>query len=177
MFDWIKDLFTATGTLLSPVVMVRPWQGAVVLRYGRWHRTLTPGYYWKWPFFEDAVWTETCETTFRAEPQSLTTSDDRPVTVSAIVKYEIKDVRKFVCDVWDQRDVLGDVTAGAVDECIRAHTYEELMRGVPDAALLTKVKRGVGKYGFQINGVTFRDRARGRSLRLIMPSSMKDLDN
>jgi regulator of protease activity HflC (stomatin/prohibitin superfamily) len=177
MFDWIKDVITATGSLLSPLVICHAWQGGVILRWGRFHRAITPGYYAKWPLAEDVVLFEACESTMRLPVQSLTTSDDKSVEVSSIVKYEIKDARKYVCDVWDQKDVLADVTAGAVSEWVQSHTYAELMQGTPEKQVLTKVKYGVGKYGFQVNQVTFPDKAKGRNVRLFMTSSAKDLDN
>lgn len=176
MFDWIKDMISATGSLVLPVVICHAWQGGVILRWGRYHRTITPGYYAKIPLVEDVVLAEACETTLRLPPQSLTTSDDKAVVVSSIVKYEIKDMRKYVCDVWDQKDVLADVTMGAIAKCVQEHTYEQLMKGEPDKEVLTAVKRGVGKYGFQVNQVTFTDRSKARSIRLVMPNA-KDLDN
>lgn len=176
MFEPIIEILKSAGTLTSPVVIVPAWQGGVILRFGRWHRTLTPGYYWKIPFFEDVVLAERCETTMRLPPQSLTTKDDVSVVVSSIVKYEIRDMKKYVCDVWDQKDVLADVTMGAIAQCVRESTYKDLMDGVPDKEVLTKVKRGVGKYGFEVNQVTFTDRSRARSIRLVVPNA-KDLDN
>lgn len=177
MFEWLKDLLASGGTLLSPVCMVRAWQGGVILRYGRWHRTMTPGYYWKIPFFEDYVLTETCDTTERLQPQSLMTKDDVSVVVSSIVKYAIRDVQKYVCDVYDQKDVLADTTMGAIARAVRDHTYEELQQGEVEKDALTAAKRGAGKYGFEVIQLTLTDRARAKSLRLVIPSNMKDLDN
>lgn len=177
MFDWIKDLLSATGSLLLPVVICHAWQGGVILRWGRYHRTIEPGYHAKIPLVEDVILFEACETTMRLPVQSLTTSDDKSVEISSIVKYEIKDARKYVCDVWDQKDVLADVTAGAVSDWVEAHTYDELMHGTPAKEVLTKVKYGVGKYGFQVNQLTFPDKARGRNVRLFMTNNAKDLDN
>lgn len=177
MFDWIKDLLSATGSLLLPVVICHAWQGGVILRWGRWHRTISPGYYAKIPLVEDVVLFEKCETTMRLPAQSLTTKDDVAVVVSSIVKYEIKNAQKYVCDVWDQKDVLADVTAGAIAGWVQENTYAELMSGEPEKKVLTKVKWGVGKYGFEVNQLTFTDKIKARSLRLIMPGVTKDLDN
>lgn len=177
MFDFIKDFFIATGTLMSPFAMVRAWQGGVILRFGRWHRTLSPGYYWKIPFFEDYVLTETCDTTLRLQPQSLMTKDDVSVVVSSIVKYAIRDVRKYVCDVYDQKDVLADTTMGSIAKAVREHTYEEMMQGEVEKDSLTAAKRGAGRYGFEVLQLTLTDRARAKALRLVIPSNIKDLDN
>lgn len=176
MFDWIKDFLAATGTLLSPVVITRPWQGVVISRYGRGHRDKGPGYYWKWPFFEDCHHYECCETTMRLPPQSLLTADGKPVVISSMVKYEIKDGKKYICDVWDAKDVLADVSMGAIAQHVQKHSYAELMQGEPEKKVLTAVKYGTNKYGFQVNAITFTDKSPARSLRLVMPHA-KDLDN
>lgn len=177
MFDWIKDLLSASGSLLLPIVICHAWQGGVILRWGRFHRAITPGYYAKIPLVEDVVLFEACETTMRLPAQSLMTKDDVTVVVSSIVKYEIKNAQKYVCDVWDQKDVLADVTAGAIARVVQEKTYAELMQGDPEKEVLTRVKRGVGKYGFEVNQLTFTDKSRARSVRLLLPGVAKDIDN
>lgn len=177
MIEKILELLEKVWTLATPLVMMHPWQGVVITRFGRVNRVKTPGYWPKIPLLEDYVLYEACETTMRLPQQSLTTKDDRNVVLSSIVKYEIRDGAKYVRDVWDAKDALADVTAGAIEETVREHTYEELMQGAPDAKIVTKARRGTGKYGFQINAVTFPDRSRMRSLRIMLPGVIKDLDN
>lgn len=176
MIEKILELLEKVWTLATPIVMMHPWQGVVITRFGRHNRTKGPGYWLKMPLLEDYVLYEECETTMRLPPQSLVTKDDVPVVVSSIVKYEIRDGQKFVCNVWDAKDVLADVTMGAIAKCVQKHTYSELMQGEPEAEVLTMAKRGTSKYGFQVNQLTFTDRCRARSLRLVLPNA-KDLDN
>lgn len=176
MFDWIKDFLVATGWLLSPIVITRPWQGVVISRLGEAHRDKRPGCYFKWPIGEDAHFYEACETTMRIPPQSLVTKDGRNVVITSMVKYEIKDGMKYIRDVWDAKDVLADTTMGANARFVQENTYEGLMQGEPEAKVLGSVKRNTGKYGFQVNAITFTDKAPTRSLRLVMPHA-KDLDN
>lgn len=177
MIEKILDLLEKLWTMATPLVMMHPWQGVVITRFGRFHRVREAGFWLKLPLIEDYILYESCETTIRLPQQSITTKDDVRVVLSSIVKYEIRDGRKYVCDVWDQKDVLADVTVGAIEASVREHTYEELMRGLPDEKILTKIKRGTGKYGFQVNAVTFPDRTKARSLRLMLPGVIKDLDN
>lgn len=180
MFEKLLDLLEKVWTLATPVVILHPWQGGIVTRWGQYRRTITSEprkfYPVKWPFVEDYALTETCETTMRLPPQSLATKDDVPVVVSSIVRYRVRDVKRFICDVWDQKDVLADLTMGAIARCVRDQTYEELMKGAPEKEVLKAVRDGVNDYGFQIYQVTFTDRCRARSLRLVLPNA-KDLDN
>lgn len=177
MFEKILDLLEKLWSLATPIIIMHPWQGVVITRLGRVHRVKDAFYWLKIPLIEDYVLFEACETTMRLPQQSLTTKDDRQVVLSSIVKYEIRDGAKYVRDVWDAKDVLADVTAGAIEETVREHTYEELMQGAPDSKIVTKVRRGTSKYGFQINAITFPDRSRMRSIRMMLPGVIKDLDN
>lgn len=180
MFEKVLELLEKVWTLATPIVILHPWHGGIITRWGQYRRTISSEerrfYPVKWPFAEDYVLTETCETTIRLPPQSLSTKDDVAVVVSSIIKYKIIDVQKFLCDVWDQKDVLADVAMGAIAKAVRDSSYEELMQGKPEKEVLTAVKRGVGKYGFEVLTATFTDRARAKSLRLVMPNA-KDLDN
>lgn len=177
MFEKLLDLLEKVWTIATPVVIMHPWQGVVITRLGRVHR-VKDAYYWpKWPLVEDYQLYEACETTMRLPVQSLTTKDDVAIVVSSIVKYEIRDGAKYVRDVWDAKDVLADVTAGAIAEWVEEHSHAEWRAGAGRAEILTKVRRGTGKYGFQINALTFPDNSKVRSLRLMMPGVEKDLDN
>lgn len=180
MIEKFLDLLEKIWTLATPVIFLHPWQGGIVTRWGQYRRTISDERRWfypvKWPFIEDFALTETCETTIRLPPQSIATKDDVPVVVSSIVRYRIRDVKKFICEVWDQKDVLADLTMGAIARTVRSHSYEELMRGDPERDVLKDARAGVNDYGFQIYQVTFTDRSRAKSLRLVMPHA-KDLDN
>jgi regulator of protease activity HflC (stomatin/prohibitin superfamily) len=177
MLEKLLDLLEKVWTIATPIVIMHPWQGVVITRLGRVRRVKDAFYWPKWPLLEDYHLYEACETTMRLPAQSLTTKDDRAVVVSSIVKYEIRDGAKYVRDVWDAKDALADVAAGAIADWVEEHTYEEWRSGSAKAELLTKVRRGTSKYGFQINALTFPDNSRTRSLRLMMPGVTKDLDN
>lgn len=176
MIEKLLDLLEKLWTLASPLVIVHPWQGGIVMRLGKYHRALEQGYHPKWPLAEDFVLTETCTTTLRLEPQSLTTRDDVPVVVGSIVKYRIQDVRKYVCDVWDQKDVLADTTMGAIARKVESTTYADLRSGNPARDVIDDVREELNKFGFKVSKITFTDFCRMRSIRLVQPRA-KDLDN
>jgi regulator of protease activity HflC (stomatin/prohibitin superfamily) len=106
----------------------------------------------------------------RLPPQTLTTSDDVQVVVAAIVKYQIRDPEPFITGIYDQNDVLADVTMGAIRNSVVSMTYEDLVKAPPEQAILKEVRKNVNQYGFKIEAVTFTDIGRVRSIRLIQPS-------
>lgn len=176
MFEKLIDLLLNFGSVASPLVVVKAWQGAVVLRFGRYRRTLEPGIYWKIPFFEDAVETETCVTTMRLPPQSLTTKDGKEIVVSTIVKYQIRDLKPYTCDVYDQKDVLADTVMGATARKVRASTYDDLTNGTPETEIIAEARKEVNKFGFQLHRITLTDLCRAKSIRLVQAAA-GNLDN
>lgn len=176
MLEQIGAFIAAWWDRLAAAEIVDVYSGAGMLRWGKYHRTLEPGFHWKWPIAERAIEVLTCETTQRVPPQSLTTKDGVSIIVTCIVRYQISDVEKYVSLIWDQQDVLLDVTAGAVRKATCEMNWADLLATPPEDAVLKLVRAAVNKYGFKIHAVTFTDLVKAHSIRLVQPLS-KDLSN
>lgn len=177
MFDRLLDLIVQAWDRISPFEVIKAYEGAVVLRFGKFHRTIGPGLSFKIPIVEEAISCKTCITTLRLPPQTLTTLDDMPVVVSAIIKYQVRDVKAFLLDIWDAHDVLGDVAMGAIRLAIGAKSYGQLVHeDAPEQEVLEAVRKEVNKYGFRVHKITFTDLGRVKSLRLIQQAAV-NLDN
>lgn len=173
MFEKLIDLIVAMWSRLCPAEIVRVYESAAVLRFGKYHRTLEPGLHWKWPVIEEVIVVETCLTTLRLPPQTLTTKNDVSVVVSAIIKYQIVNVENYVTKIWDQHDVLADVTMGAILTAVNEVDYTDLVTTPPERRVLETVRAEVNQYGFKIYKITFTDLGRIRSLRLIQRTPSK----
>jgi membrane protease subunit HflK len=176
MFERILDLLMQAWTHLVPFCVIDVYEAGGVLRLGIYHRTLEPGFHWKLPIIERVVEVNTCVTTLRLPPQTLTTQDRTSVVVATIIKYEIKDIRPYITQIWDQNDVLADVSMGAVREVIGGQAYDDLLASPPEEQAMQKIRREVNQYGFKVHKVTFTDLAAVRSFRLIQPHA-RDLSN
>ena len=161
---------------IAPFVIVHPYEKAVILRLGVYHRTVEPGLRWKIPYAEESIEVNTVLTTMRLPPQSITTKDEVAVVVAAIVKYRITDPKPYVTEVWDQADVLADVTMGAIVRAVRAIEVTTLFSDPPESAVARSVRAQVKRFGFEVEAVTFFDLARAKSLRLVSAHG-KDLAN
>lgn len=171
MFDRIFEFLALSWERISPFVVVHPYEEAVVLRFGRFLASKKTGFHWKWPFADEVIQVTTCLTTMRLPPQTLTTSDDVQVVVAVVVKYQIRDTEPFVTGIYDQNDVLADVTMGAIRNNVVSITYAELVKSPPEQSILKEVRKNVNQFGFKIDAVTFTDIGRVRSIRLIQPSA------
>lgn len=167
MFERVLDFLAASWDVLRPWVVINDFEGAVVLRFGRYFRELTPGLHWKLPVADTTIIASTVITTMALRPQTLTTSDDLTVVISAIVKYRITDVRAYLLDIWDSADVLNDLTLGAIKEMVTSVNYSDLQKHGIEDQVLAAIQNEADEYGVHIYKVTFADFGKVRSLRLI----------
>lgn len=176
MFDKILDWLDRGWTWIKPFNVIDAFEKGAVLRLGCFNRALEPGLHWKWPLVEQVIEITTCETTMRLAPQTLTTKDGVGVVAAVVVKYEIKNIEPYVTRIFDAKDVLADVTMGAVRKVVTTTEYAALMADPPEKAILATVRGEVNEYGFRVHRVTFVDLAKVRSIRLIQAAPL-DLDN
>lgn len=176
MFDRLWEILANIWHDLLPWIVIDAYQNGGRLRLGQYHSTLTSenglfgtGLHLKIPFADQINAQNVCVTTMRLPPQTLETKDGVNVVAGAMVRYFIKDIQPYIVGITDQGDVLIDITLGAILKAIKAATYAELQKELPEAAVLEKIRTKVNKYGFKIEEVTFTDFGRARSFRLIQP--------
>lgn len=172
MFEKLIELIAQGWERVAPFVVVHPYEQGIILRFGKYHSSKEAGFHWKWPFADEVIQITTCLTTLRLPPQTLTTSDDVQVVVSAIIKYEIRDPEPFVTKIYDQVDVLADITMGAIRNSVVSLSYEELVKAPPEQMIIKEVRKYVNQFGFKIEAITFTDIGRVRSIRLIQPNGI-----
>ena len=167
MFERVLDFIADFWNILRPVVVVDDFEGGVILRFGRYHREIRPGLHWKFPLIDNAMVTSVVTTTMALPPQTLTTRDDQTIVLSAIVKYDISDVRTYLLDIWDSADVINDLTLGAIREVVASIDYAELRGNQIEEQVLNTIRDEASRYGVNIHKVTFSDLGKVHSIRLI----------
>lgn len=178
MFEKLIELLAAGWDFVKPFTVVDAYEHHVVLRFGKFSRTLPPGLHPKWPFAERAVEVLTAVSTLRLPPQTLTTKDGKGVVVGAIVKYQIRDPEPYVTSIWDQADVLADVTMGAIAETVESTDSTDLLPSAKiTRSMLEQVRKEVNRFGFKIEKITLTDAGFVKTIRLMQPDHVKDLAN
>lgn len=123
------------GMVLGGVLMVWGLMGfyqldeqerAVVLRFGEYHSTLTPGLQWNPPLIDEVITVNTTKVRVAGLREVMLTKDENIVEVSMSVQYVINDPQDFVLQVRDPeislqhaaqsalRHVVGDTTMDLV---------------------------------------------------------------
>lgn len=162
MISQILDILKSLGVSSAFWVVIDPWQGGVILRLGKFHRTLDVGFSWKIPFLETAITQNTATTTTSLSAQSITAPDGVVYTVEGVVKWSVSDIRPYCCDLWDSENVIIDSAKSAMAEVIGKIGPKDI-----GGQVASKSRIALKKYGIAVDTVTITTLAPVRCFRLI----------
>ena len=109
MFDKLIDVLLSLGSELKCWFVVKHYEGAVVLRAGKFHRFRLAGMYWKIPLLEHIDSHFIKDDTILFPTQTLTTLDSKTVTVSGMVLYRVDDIVLFLTELNEPKQAISDV--------------------------------------------------------------------
>ena len=176
MFDKLVELLTNWWIEIKPIVIIRDYEEAVLLRFGIFKAVLKPGIHPKIPFFDEVIDQHVVITTLSLDAQSLYTKDKQNIVVKAVIKYKISDVKTFLLEVYDAQDALSDMSQSIIKNVIMSMTMEECTDMELDNTLTKKVRVEARKWGVEVQQVTLTDLAPIRSFRIINDSFLNKLD-
>lgn len=176
MFDKLIEIISHWWLQIIPFVIVRDYEEAVLLRFGRFNKLLKPGMHIKLPFFDEVIEQHIAITTLSLDAQSLYTKDKQNIVVKAVVKYKIADVKTFLLEVYDAQDAISDMSQSIIKNVIMSMTMEECTDMELDNTLTKKVRVEARKWGVEVQQVTLTDLAPIRSFRLINDNFVNKLD-
>lgn len=176
MFDKLVELLTNWWLELKPIVIIRDYEEAVLLRFGKFKQVLKPGLHFKIPMFDEVIDQHVVVTTLSLDAQSLYTKDKQNIVVKGLVKYKIADVKIFLLEVYDAQDAISDMSQSIIKNVIMSMTLEECTDVELDNTLTKKVRVEAKKWGVEVQQVTLTDLAPIRSIRLINDNFLNKLD-
>jgi len=162
--------FAVVGGLfsLSPR-LVNEWDRSILLRLGKYERTLPPGISWVIPYI-DAVITDV-DMRIRSTPfsaESALTRDTVPVTVDAVLFWVVTDAERAILEVedfystvkWAAQTTLRDVIGRS--EFVRMISDRESL----DIELQKTIDAKTSEWGVTVQSVEIRD--------VVIPSALED---
>ena len=176
MFDKLVELLTNWWIEPKPIVIIRDYEEAVMLRFGVFKKVLKPGLHFKIPMFDEVIDQHVVITTLSLDAQSLYTMDKQNIVVKGVIKYKIGDVKTFLLEVYDAQDALSDMSQSIIKNVIMSMTLEECTDMELDNTLTKKVRVEARKWGVEVQQVTLTDLAPIRSFRLINDNFVNKLD-
>jgi regulator of protease activity HflC (stomatin/prohibitin superfamily) len=176
MFDKLIEIITHWWLQLTPVIIIRDYEEAVLLRFGKFEKLLKPGIHFKIPLFDEVIEQHVVVTTLSLDAQSLYTKDKQNIVVKGLIKYKIADVKTFLLEVYDAQDALSDMSQSIIKNVIMSMSLEECTDMELDNTLTKKVRVEARKWGVEVQQVTLTDIAPIRSIRLINDNFVNKLD-
>jgi regulator of protease activity HflC (stomatin/prohibitin superfamily) len=176
MFEKLVEIITNWWLQITPVIIIRHYEEAVLLRFGKFKAVLKPGIRFKIPLFDEVIEQHVVTTTLSLNAQSLYTKDYQNIVVKAVVKYKIADVKTFLLEVYDAQDALSDMSQSIIKNVIMSMTIVECTDIELDNTLTKKVRVEAKKWGVEVQQVTLTDLAPIKSYRLINDNFLNKLD-
>lgn len=168
MFDRLIDLLVQFIDLFRFWTVIKEFERGVGLRLGRFWKVMEPGLHWIIPFGIDEVLVDNVVTrTCGLNGITMTLRDGITVNVSAIVRFNIRDIKKALLEVEGIDDVIRDCTYGFISDVVRHSTWDELIRPETLDVVTTAARRRAWKYGIEIENVAFTDLTKAKALALI----------
>jgi regulator of protease activity HflC (stomatin/prohibitin superfamily) len=176
MFDKLIEIITNWWLQLTPIIIIRDYEEAVLLRFGKFKAVLKPGLHMKIPLFDEVIDQHVVVTTLSLDAQSLYTLDKQNIVVKGVIKYKISDVKVFLLEIYDAQDALSDMSQSIIKNIIMSMTMDECTDAELDNTLTKKVRVEARKWGVEVQQVTLTDLAPIRSYRLINDNFLNKLD-
>lgn len=167
MLDKLIDFVTQFVDLFFFVRIVDEYEQGVVLRFGRYRRTLKPGAHFVWPLAIERVVTQTMAPhVHHSGVQCLSCSDGTPVAVQLVTTWRCVDARKLLLELDEAGHAVYDLVSSEVQRVVAQSPFaadtEELLKQVTRAARL-RAKR----YGIEIERVRFSEWSKAKVLRVM----------
>jgi regulator of protease activity HflC (stomatin/prohibitin superfamily) len=167
VLDRLIDFVLGVLDLFRFWEVIDHYEQGVVLRLGRFDRTITPGFHWILPFGIDSVLTDNVvPRTVKLDAQSLTTKDERNVVVSGVITARISDIEKALLNVEGVDHALRDSTYAAIASGVATASYSSLHTDEFMDSLTKVARKQAWRYGVEILRVQLVDVSLCRSLRL-----------
>lgn len=163
LFAFVRELVSR----LRIFIIVEQTQRGVLLRRGKLRKVLQPGWHWLAPVIDEAKTANVVIDTAHMREQSLITSDDKDVSVSAVLTYEITDIEAFMLKIVGEGSAVVDIAVGTIGEWVLTHTLEDLRNPKKWRELARNMREDAAEYGIRIKKVKLSDVARAKTLRLL----------
>lgn len=167
-FERLLDFVVQFAEMGKCWTIVHPYEGGVVLRLGKYHHDLKPGWNWLAPLKIDHVITEhIVKRTSRIHSMSTDTKDGTTIGFEAVVKWRINDLKKSLLESSSLKDAIADCCMGVIGTALSEWTYEDIRHGKLVEELSAACRKQGWAWGVEIMSVQLAGVARARNLRLL----------
>lgn len=165
--DKLIDFIIAQLQHLIPIYFVYEYQLGIRFWCGKFQKVISPGIWFKIPYFNTMMRENTVDTTMLLLSQSVITKDGIELVVQGSVGYKIVDIKKFFLQVYDVKSAIRDKSMVIIRDIV-AESQFDFVRDIDLSELLqTLVQKEVDDYGIGINFVSLVSITQSSSVRLM----------
>ena len=163
-------LFLIIVVFFSTIRIVQQYEQAVVLRLGRYTRSLEPGIHFVIPIIDSVRKIDMRVRVQNVENQDIITKDSVPVTLNAVVYYQVVNAQKALLEVEDYRKATSTLAQTILRSNLGAHTMSEMLTEQKklDDLLRKELDQSTEPWGIKITGVEIRSMDLPEGLRRAM---------
>jgi regulator of protease activity HflC (stomatin/prohibitin superfamily) len=159
-----STLFSILGlvlgaTIASTVRINSQWEQAIVLRLGRYHRTVGAGLFFVAPFIDSVISDDIRIRTLNIPTQEVITKDNISIVVNAIVLMKIDDIKKAIINIEDYASSVVKVSNTTLRDVIGQETLDTLLAGTAQVAAKIKdiIDKTVKDWGIDVSGLEMQN--------------------
>ena len=151
---WFLALFTA-WLAGSSVRMNNEWEQAIILRLGKYKRTVSAGIFFKWPFIESIITRDIRIRTLDIPRQEVITKDNISVGVDAVAFLKVIDTKKSIINIQDFLYAVKQYSQTTLRNVIGQKDLDELLEKREEIALAIKkiVDMEAEKWGIDVTAI------------------------
>ncbi len=169
MLNRLIDILVQFVGLFRIYTYVDQYEEGVVLRCGKYKRTVGPGFRWLWPALVPWLAEQIITANVKPEPmcleiQSLITLDSYAVNLCIGMEYQIIDIKAHELDFEETADTIALLACGVVAESVQKLKFKELGAGWAKT-LKAPINRKARKRGAEITEIALQDFSNGEAVR------------
>jgi regulator of protease activity HflC (stomatin/prohibitin superfamily) len=168
---WMAVLGFIIATLLySSVRMNNQWEQAIILRLGKYVRTVDAGIFFVIPFVESAITRDLRVRTLDIRKQQVITKDNISVGVDAVVFLKVVDTKKSIVNIQNFIYAVKQYSQTTLRNVIGQKMLDELLEKRESIAKAVKgiVDEQADRWGVDVEGIELQDIELPEDMKRIM---------
>ena len=170
IFLWVLLVF-----ITRMVVIVRPYEAAIVERFGKYQRTLYSGLHFVIPIVDRVIKVDMRERVVDVPPQEVITKDNVVVTVDGVIYYKVIKAEDVVYKVHNFRNAVINLAQTNLRNIIGELTLDETLtsREIINSKLRTTLDEATDAWGVKVTRVELKRIDPPRDVMEAMHKQMK----
>lgn len=168
----VKDFIEYIVNAIKIWVIVQPWEAGIRVRFGKKVKKLSKGIYFKIPYFDSVYVQETRLRVCSMPVQTISTKDNKTITINGAVGYLITDVEKLYKTLFHPETTITNMCMSYIAEYVNNNNTEDLSGKALSENVLKELEKL--EYGIKFEYFKVTSFAVVRTYRLIQDYSWTD---